>query len=98
LLENSVSIWFDIDEEPYTVTLQVDSEIAKYFKRKPISKTQKIESLHEDGSMVISVKITTDMEIIPLVKYWMPYIKVLEPARIDEYIKEDITDYLALDA
>jgi len=37
--------------------------------------------------MVISVEITTDMEIIPLVKYWLPYIKVLVPKRIQEAIE-----------
>ena len=94
ILENSISVWFSINNEPYTVTLQVSGEVAKYFKRKPISKTQRIESLHEDGSMTISIEITTDMEIIPLVKYWVPYVKVLEPARISEAIEMDIREYM----
>jgi len=97
LLENSISIWFNVDEEPYRVTLQISSEIAKYFERKPISKTQKIEEIHQDGSMKISVEITKDMEIIPLIKYWMPYIKVLEPLRINEVIREDVSAYLKID-
>jgi len=97
LLDNSISIWFNIDEDPYRVTLQVASEIAKYFKRKPISKTQRVESLYDDGSMVISVEITTDLEIIPLVKYWIPYIKVLDPVRIAEAIEIELEDYLGMD-
>jgi len=96
LLENSISIWFERDNEPYRVTLYVDSTTAKYFKRKTISKTQKIESLYEDGSMDVSVEITADKEIIPFVKYWIPHIKVLEPERINEIIKEQIDDYLKL--
>jgi len=97
LLDNSISIWFSINKEPYRTTLQISSEAAKYFKRKPISKTQRVESLHEDGSMVISVEITTDMEIIPLVKYWIPYVKVLDPVRIQEDIKIDLEDYLGME-
>lgn len=95
LLDNSISIWFNIDEDPYRVTLQVASEVAKYFKRKPISQTQRVESLHDDGSMVISVEITTDLEIIPLVKYWIPYIKVLEPTRIKDAIENDLKLYIS---
>jgi len=94
ILDNALSIWFDRDKEPFEVKLSVSSEIAKYFKRKPISKTQTIESLFEDGSMEIVVKITHEMEIIPLVKYWIPHVKVLEPAWIKEKIEDDIRGYL----
>jgi predicted DNA-binding transcriptional regulator YafY len=94
LLDNSISIWFQKDVEPYSVVLQISSEVSKYFMRKPISKSQVTESLHEDGSMVVSVEITNDMEIIPLVKYWMPHIEVLEPTRIEEKIKKDFEKYL----
>lgn len=94
LLENSISIWFDEEVEPYKVTLQISNEVSKYFTRKPISKSQITESLHEDGSMVVSVEITDDMEIIPFVKYWTPHIKVLEPTRIEETIQKDLEIYL----
>jgi predicted DNA-binding transcriptional regulator YafY len=94
LLENSISIWFDKEVEPYKVTLQISSEVSKYFIRKPISKSQVTESLHEDGSMVVTVEITEDMEIIPFVKYWTPHIKVLDPTRIEETIKKDLENYL----
>ena len=79
----------------YKVTLHISKEIAKYFQRKPISKTQKVESLYEDGSMDVSVEITNDMEIIPVIKYWIPHIKVLEPQSIKEAIEEDLKDYIA---
>jgi predicted DNA-binding transcriptional regulator YafY len=95
LLENSISIWFSQNTEPYRVILNISSVVAKYFKRKPISKSQITESLYEDGSMDISVEISNDMEIIPLVKYWIPHIKVLEPERIEESIKRDLKGYIA---
>ncbi|MEA3497532.1 MAG: WYL domain-containing protein, partial [Campylobacterota bacterium] len=94
LLDNSISIWFQKDVEPFEVKLFVDSSIAKYFKRKPISKTQTIESLYEDGSMDIVIKITNEMEILPLIKYWLPFIKVLSPKSIDETIKFELEKYL----
>jgi predicted DNA-binding transcriptional regulator YafY len=94
LLDNSISIWFDHTVEPYKVTLNISKSIAKYFQRKPISKTQKVEAIYEDGSIDISVKITNDMEIIPIVKYWMPNIKILEPKRIHNLILKDLKSYI----
>lgn len=94
LLDNSISVWFEQNVEPYKVTLSIAGEIAKYFQRKPISKSQVTQSLSEDGSMVVTVDITNDMEIIPLVKYWMPHIQVLEPKRISKAVGRDIREYL----
>jgi len=96
LLENAISVWFNEGVEPYRVTLEFSEVIAKYFKRKPLSRTQRIEEMREDGSMVVSVEVTDDMEIIPLVKYWMPYIRVLEPRMIAEKIRDDVETYLSL--
>jgi len=94
LLENSRSIWFDDKVKPFSVTLLISSDIAKYIKRKPILKTQKIIKENEDGTLEISVMITHEMEIIPIVKYWMPHIKVLEPRAIIDEIGEDLKRYL----
>jgi len=93
LLENSISIWFEKNVEPYRVTLELSPDVAKYFQRKPLSKTQRTEEVREDGSMVISVEITDDMEIVPLVKYWLPHIRVMEPERIRAKIAEDLDEY-----
>jgi predicted DNA-binding transcriptional regulator YafY len=94
LLENSRSIWFDDKTKPFLVTLFISSDIAKYIKRKPILKTQKIIKENDDGTLEISVMITHKMEIIPIVKYWMPHIRVLEPRDIIDDIEEDLKRYL----
>ena len=94
LLDNSISVWFDQNVEPYRVILNISKDVAKYFKRKPISKSQITESVYEDGSVDISVEITNDMEIIPFVKYWIPHIKVLEPVAVKEAIEDDLKSYI----
>jgi len=95
LLENSISVWFDDGVEPYRVTLELSETVAKYFRRKPISRTQRVEEIRSDGSMVVSVEITDDMEIIPFVKYWIPHISVVAPENIDTLIREDLETYLS---
>ncbi len=34
------------------------------------------------------------MEILPLIKYWLPFIKVISPASLDETVKSDLENYL----
>jgi len=93
LLENSINIWFKSDVEPFEVKLYADEVATKYFKRRALP-TQVVETLSEDGTMEFTVTITDEMEIIPLVKYWLPHLRVLEPLWIAEMIDEDLESYL----
>lgn len=94
ILNKVSSIWFDNTKEPFEVKIQVTKEITKYIKRKPISPSQSFEAINENGSSIIIVKITHEMEIIPIIKYWLPYLKVIEPKWIDEKICDDLKGYL----
>lgn len=94
LLKNSISVWFQEDNEPFEVKLHISKVISKFFKRKPISPNQIIESLYDDGSMDIVLNITHEMEILPIVKYWLPHIKILEPLWITEILEEELREYL----
>ena len=94
LLDESISVWFDENVEPFEVRLFIDSKISKYFERKPLSSTQTIIGRDTDGSLEISVKITNYMEITPIIKYWLPHIKVLEPKELAKKIEDDLKIYL----
>lgn len=95
LLKNSISVWFQEDNEPFEVKLNISKVISKFFKRKPISPNQIIESLYEDGSMDIVIRITHEMEILPIVKYWLPHIKILEPIWITEILEDELKMYIS---
>lgn len=94
ILNNAISIWFS-DNEPFEVTLQIDNHVAKFFKEKPISATQKIIS-EDDKYLVLSVMATSDWEIIPIVKSWIPFVKVLNPIRIQNTVIEEAKKFIAL--
>ena len=94
ILDNAISIWFS-DNDPFEVIMEIDNHVAKFFKQKPISITQKI--LTEDTTkMTISVMATSDFEIIPIVKSWIPFIKVISPTRIQTKVKEEASKFLSL--
>ena len=90
-LKYANSVWFNLDEQ-FSVRLFLDKDIRKYFERKPL-KGQTIIGVDKDGSMEIEIKITNEMEIIPLILYYIPYIKVLEPQWLAEKIKKRIDKY-----
>jgi len=93
VLKNSINIWFKSDVEPFEVKLYADAVATKYFKRRALP-TQTIETLSEEGTMEFTVIITDEMEIIPMVKYWLPHLRVLEPLWISEMIDDDLKKFI----
>jgi len=94
ILDNAISIWFT-DNEPFEVIMEIDNHVSKFFKQKPISSTQKILS-EEDDKITISVMATSDWEIIPIIKSWIPFVKVVSPTRIHNKVKEEVSKFLSL--
>ena len=93
ILENSINIWFKADIEPFEGKIDAKKMKNNEFKRRPLP-TQTIESLSQDGTMEFSIMITDEMEIMPVVKYWLPHLRILEPMWISEMIDEDLEEYL----
>ncbi|MDQ1267474.1 MAG: hypothetical protein QG560_117 [Campylobacterota bacterium] len=91
-LKKANSIWFDLDKELFDVHLFIDKEVVKYFERKPL-KSQSIVGKESDGSIELIVRITDAMEIVPLILYYIPYIKVLEPQWLADRVKKQILTY-----
>ena len=93
-LARAMAVWFEPDAEPIGVRIFVDAYAAKYFERKALGPTQVILGRDADGSIEISVTITHEMELIPVVKQWMPHLRVLEPTWLEERIREDVQAWL----
>jgi len=93
-VRNAVSVWFEPANDPIEVRLFIDGTVARYFRLRPIAPTQSIIGEDPDGSIEVLLAITHPMEIIPIVKYWMPHLKVLEPAQIRERIAKDVRKWL----
>ncbi len=94
-LEESVNVWFDPAAEPYEVTLWIDPDSVVFFERKPISKTQKLYK-KPDGSAELIVKITDEDEILPVIKFYLPTIRILEPEGLRKHFESMLEKYLSL--
>ena len=95
-LENRIksanSAWFD-PEKSFIVRLWIDKVVKKYFERKPLP-NQQIMCESEDGSIEIEVQVTHTMEIKPLVFYYLPHIKVIEPSSLADDILAEMERYI----
>lgn len=92
--DNAITAYFKPENETTFVQLYIDSKVAKYFERKPLSPQQRILSENEDGSLELEVSITDYMEIIPIIQRFMPYVIVIEPDDLRKEIKKNIERYL----
>jgi predicted DNA-binding transcriptional regulator YafY len=92
-IENFQSLFEDFKTPQYEVILEASPNIERYFRVKKYLKSQKILEQKEDKSLLLSFKINNDMEIIPLIKTWLPDLKVISPTSLREKILEDIEKF-----
>lgn len=93
-LQGIQSAYNKINQKPYKVTLQVSVEVARFFKSKLYLKSQKIIQSLENGDIIVTYEITHEMEIIPLIQRWIPYVKVIEPVEIREKVEQNIRQFM----
>lgn len=93
IIKEQDSIWFG--QPIFNVTLEVSRDIAFYFERKVLLPKQKIIEKRQDGSLVISSSAWSYNQIAPIVQYWIPNIRVISPSELDNYIRENLTSWIA---
>jgi len=89
-LKNIQSSFSRINRPTYTVTLQVHFSKARYFRNKKYLKSQKVIKILEREDIIVTYEISDDMEIIPIIQRWMPFVRVIEPLRVKERVDENI--------
>lgn len=85
------AIWFS--QTSIEVTLKIDSSVAEYFKRRTLLPHQKIVEQNEEH-LIVSTKVSYENEILKVVRYWMPHIKIIEPVSLQERLETDLKQYL----
>ena len=94
-LKKMQSLFDDYGAPHYDVEILADASVARHFRVKKYLKSQKIAEEKPNGDLILHFRINNDMEIKPLIRRWLPHLKVLSPKRLDESIKEEIETYLA---
>ncbi len=94
LVENDDSIWFGQDKQE--IILSIDSQVAFYFKQRSILPEQQIVKELNDGGLLVSSKINHDMQLLPLIRFWIPHLKIVNPEGLQEELEIDLKKYLSI--
>ncbi|HSD36973.1 MAG TPA: WYL domain-containing protein [Rhodocyclaceae bacterium] len=86
-------VW--MSDVPIDVRLRIAPEVAGYFKRRNLIANQVIEEECPDGSLLLSARVGHAKQVLPIVRYWMPYLRVISPGALAEDLEQGLRDYLA---
>ncbi|RLL30044.1 WYL domain-containing protein [Acinetobacter cumulans] len=93
LVEDDDSIWFGQDKQE--IILSIDSQVAFYFKQRSILPEQQILRELGDGGLLVSSKINHDMQLLPLIRFWIPHLKIVNPGRLQNEMEKGLKEYIS---
>lgn len=92
ILTDEDGIW--LGEERKEIVLKITRDVAGYFKRRKLIANQIIEKELEDGGLLISAKVSHPNQILPIVRYWIPHIRIISPEGLQNEMEQEIRRYL----
>ncbi len=91
-INNKDDVWFTPDTTE--VLLRVSPEAAHYFTRRPLL-PQQLNRTGPDGSLLVTTQISHPQQLLPLVRYWLPHVRILQPAALRHALLESLQDAIA---
>jgi predicted DNA-binding transcriptional regulator YafY len=76
------------------ILVEVNASRGHHFKAKKYLPSQKIIEEKEDGTLVLSFIVTQELEIMDIVKRWIPHMRVIAPLGLKEKLSKDLVEYL----
>lgn len=86
-----------LSEDKKEIVLKVAHEVAGYFKRRKLIANQVIEKKLEDGGLIISARVGHANQIMPIVRYWIPHIRIISPEVLQGEMEQELAGYLGRD-
>ncbi|WP_298232411.1 WYL domain-containing protein [uncultured Azohydromonas sp.] len=78
------------------VLLRIDAQAAPHFRRRKLIASQKIEQALEDGGLIVSLQAAHAGQVLPIVRYWMPHLRILSPEAWQAELEQGLARYLGL--
>jgi predicted DNA-binding transcriptional regulator YafY len=76
------------------VLLRIDAAAAPHFRRRKLIASQKIEQALEDGGLLVSLQAAHAGQVLPIVRYWMPHLRILSPEAWQAELEQGLAQYL----
>lgn len=94
MLLDEDSIWLKANKTE--VVLKVSKPAAHYFLRRKLIGGQTIEKELEDGGLIVSGKVAHPNQILPIVRYWLPNVRIISPEGLQADMEREMRGYLNL--
>ena len=91
-IESDDGIW--VSEKPIEVVLLVSKDAAPYFLRRKLIANQVIEKQLADGGLLIATTVGHANQVLPIVRYWLPHIRIVSPETLQHELEQSLLDYL----
>ena len=91
-LAKSDGIWLGSDRR--RVLIQVSSQVATFFRRRNLLPNQVIEKESAGGDILVSTTVAQADEVLPIIRYWIPHVRILEPIAMQQQLEESLESYL----
>lgn len=85
-INNKEDVW--LTPQTIEVVLRVAPSVARYFARRPLLPKQHHRA-EMDGSLLVTSQVGHPLQILPVVRYWLPHVRILRPVQWhDELVAE----------
>lgn len=72
------------------VTLSAAPDIADYFRQRALLPEQNIIESRTDGSLLLTTRIAHPNQLFPVVRYWLPHLRIIEPVVWQQQFEEEL--------
>lgn len=76
------------------IVLQVEACVAGYFERRNLLPNQELIRRLDSGDLLLVCKNVHPREVIPIVQYWLPHIRIISPNVVQAEMEEVLKNYL----
>ena len=91
IIKQNSAIWFSQDK--IEVILEIDISIVEYFTRRKLLPEQKILEKKKDH-YIVSTTVSYEEEILKIVRYWIPHIKIISPTNLYDKLQKQLKGYI----
>ena len=91
-LEAEESIWFGQDKQEAILT--ISAEVADHFRQRSLLPFQQIVKEMDNGALLISSQYVSSLQLLSLIRYWMPHIHVVSPDSLQSELMDGLKAYI----
>ena len=91
-LEDSDGIW--LGAARHRVLIKVGPQVASFFRRRKLLPNQVLETEGASGEILVSTTVVHSDEVLPIIRYWIPHVRIVEPPRYQQLLEQGLKEYL----